>query len=320
MLPGMSLPASLTGVLSSFAMCFTTPTFRTCTAMVVGLVGRTSRRTVCGMWIASGLSRVAHHGRAHSCSWGRRSRRRWLTPCFTVLLPCPLVARPARPRRGGADHRAVATARRSTPPWQHDGSAQGPRKIGFWNNWVIVADRRHGADPVPPAVPTALPATATWTCRLQRNAILYDPAPPRTSKRGRPALKGKRLGTPADMAATATWRKTTVTRYGRTDTVYLATVACLWHGAFGVREVRVILVRETNTTTGYDLALVSTDLLTAPATVITRYAARSPSNKPGPQPPPKPRNSSSHGRSKMLETPVPEQDRTCPAQVINDLE
>ena len=65
MLPVMSLPASLAVVLSSLAGCFTAPTFATFAAMVVGLVGRTSRRTVCGMWIGAGLSRVAHHGRAH---------------------------------------------------------------------------------------------------------------------------------------------------------------------------------------------------------------------------------------------------------------
>jgi hypothetical protein len=323
MLPGMSLPASLTGVLSSFAVCFTTPTFRTFTAMVVGLVGRTSRRTVCGMWIASGLSRLAHHGRAHRFF----SHARWSPDRLGLAVAALIIERFVLV--GSAVEAAVDDTlfhrygkKVHAAAWQHDGSAQGPRKIGFGNNWVIVGivvtvpilsrplclpvlfrlwRPRSAVTKVDYAVEMVkllaavcegrtlhvtgdaayhgpacktLPATVTWTCRLQRNAILYDLAPPRTGKRGRPALKGKRLGTPADVAATATWRKTTVTRYGRTDTVYLATVACLWYGAFGVREVRVILVRETNTTAGYDLALVSTDPLTARAAIITRYAAR----------------------------------------------
>jgi hypothetical protein len=119
-----------------------------------------------------------------------------------------------------------------------------------------------------------LPPKVTWTCRLQRNAVLFDLAPPRTGRRGRPALKGARLGTPADLAATACWRRESVTRYGRTDTVQIASVHCLWYGAFGTREVQVILLREPGTATGYDLALVSTDLATARASIIGRYANR----------------------------------------------
>jgi hypothetical protein len=43
-----------------------------------------------------------------------------------------------------------------------------------------------------------LPATCTFTTRLPVGAVLYDLAPPRTGKRGRPALKGTRLGTPGE--------------------------------------------------------------------------------------------------------------------------
>lgn len=59
-----------------------------------------------------------------------------------------------------------------------------------------------------------LPTSVTWTCRLPRNAVLYDLAPPRTGKRGRPRTKGDRLGTAAEIAATATWTLVTVTAYG----------------------------------------------------------------------------------------------------------
>ena len=40
-----------------------------------------------------------------------------------------------------------------------------------------------------------LPATCTFTTRLPASAVLYGLAPPPTGKRGRPALKGGRLGT-----------------------------------------------------------------------------------------------------------------------------
>lgn len=119
-----------------------------------------------------------------------------------------------------------------------------------------------------------LPEAITVTTRLPANAVLFDLAPPRTNRHGRPALKGERLGTPADLAATATFIQTQVRRYGRTDTVCLAERACLWYGSFHTQTVRVILLRDDSTDTGYDLALVTTDLATPAADLITRYAWR----------------------------------------------
>ena len=49
----------------------------------------------------------------------------------------------------------------------------------------VVADAAyHG-----PALRT-LPGNVTWTCRIPRNAVLYDLPPPRTGRRGRPRTKG----------------------------------------------------------------------------------------------------------------------------------
>ena len=42
---------------------------------------------------------------------------------------------------------------------------------------------------------------ATWTTRLPANACLFATAPPRTGRRGRPALKGRKLGRPTALAA-----------------------------------------------------------------------------------------------------------------------
>ena len=64
----------------------------------------------------------------------------------------------------------------------------------------------------------------TFTTRLPGQRRAVRPAPPRTGKRGRPRLKGHRLGTPADLAATADWRRVTVSRYGRRETVEIADI------------------------------------------------------------------------------------------------
>jgi len=118
----------------------------------------------------------------------------------------------------------------------------------------VVADAAyHG-----PALRT-LPVNVSWTCRLARTAVLYDLAPPRTGRRGRPKTKGERLGTPAELAGNATWTACQVVTYhGRTDIKHIAVITCLWYGSFHTRPITVVLVRDEATTSGYDLALVTT--------------------------------------------------------------
>ena len=118
-----------------------------------------------------------------------------------------------------------------------------------------------------------LPDTVTWTTRLACNAALWDLAPAPTGRRGRPRTKGDRLGSLADLAAQGTFAPTTVTRYGRTVTVRTAVIACLWYGVFGPQQIQVLLARD-KTNTGYDIALVTTDLTATPAQIIERYADR----------------------------------------------
>src|SRR5438874_11446171 len=60
-----TVPASLAGLLWVFRSCFTAPSFATFGALVVGLVAQSGRRTVCGMLVGSGLSRLGHGSRAH---------------------------------------------------------------------------------------------------------------------------------------------------------------------------------------------------------------------------------------------------------------
>jgi DDE superfamily endonuclease len=114
----------------------------------------------------------------------------------------------------------------------------------------------------------------SMTTRAKTNAVFSQMAPPRTGKRGRPKLKGERIGTPADIARTAPWKTIVVSRYATTATVQIAEVTCLWYGTWRTDPVRVILLREAGTSTGYDLALVTTDLTTPAEQIIARYAAR----------------------------------------------
>jgi DDE superfamily endonuclease len=117
----------------------------------------------------------------------------------------------------------------------------------------------------------------TMTTRARSNAVFSELAPSRTGKRGRPRLKGNRIGTPGDIVASASWKTVTVTRYGTTATVQVTDQLCLWYGTWRTDPVRVILLREgtrKTKTSGYDIALVTTDLTATPEEIIARYAAR----------------------------------------------
>jgi hypothetical protein len=133
----------------------------------------------------------------------------------------------------------------------------------------LVADAAYHGKPL-----QDLPERVTWTTRIQRNGVLYQPAPPPTGKRGRPRTKGDRIGTPTQATAGAAWRQATVARYGRTDTVRIAEVACLWYGAFGKRTGRLIAVCDTAGNRARELLVFTTDRAADAEQIITRYAAR----------------------------------------------
>ena len=118
-----------------------------------------------------------------------------------------------------------------------------------------------------------LSARITWTTRLRKDAALYDPPPQRTGRRGRPPRKA--TGSPP-------WQSSPPVRHSpgspspataKTAAIETAAVTCLWHSVFDTRPVTVVLIRDRSKT-GYDLALVTTDLAASAAAVIERYAAR----------------------------------------------
>ena len=51
---------------------------------------------------------------------------------------------------------------------------------------------------------------------------------------------------------------------------------CLWYEAVGQQPVQVVLIRDTTKPSGYELALISTDLKASAAQLIERYCERWP--------------------------------------------
>ena len=120
-----------------------------------------------------------------------------------------------------------------------------------------------------------LPEHVTVTTRMRSNAAVFALAPPRTGKRGRPALKGARLGSLAQLAATAVFEAVTITAAdGRSRVEHVATMTCLWYGPFHTRPVVVMLIRKPDRSEGFDVALASTDLDATAAELIARYDSR----------------------------------------------
>ena len=319
----LTAPASLADLLAEFRGCFSAWTFPVFCALACGMLAQTGRRTVCAMLVGARRSRVWSHHRAHRFF----SHARWSVEAVGVVAARLVVRLLVGPDEAVTVAVDDTLFRRRGPnvhaaSWFHDGSAQGDKKVGYGNNWVIAAlvvrlaflDRavalpvgfalvrkqtddgsrlacaRRLVEALATALPDrridvvadsayagkllrGLPATVTWTTRLRSNAALYELAPPRTGKRGRPRTKGAKLPRLATLAEQTTFTRCSVRRYGRTATVQVAVIACLWYGVFGPQQVQVILVRD-KATTGYDIALVTTDLAATPAQIIQRYATR----------------------------------------------
>ena len=142
MIAGVTLPVpgSLASLLAVFGPLFTAPSFRTFCGLACGFFAQTGRRTVCGMLAGAGLPRDWPHDRAH---WFL-ARARWSADdlglaaaklVVKLLVPAgePVVVAidDTLARRRGKKVRAAS--------WFHDGSAPGPAKTGYGNNWVIAA-------------------------------------------------------------------------------------------------------------------------------------------------------------------------------------
>jgi hypothetical protein len=119
-----------------------------------------------------------------------------------------------------------------------------------------------------------VPGNVTITSRPRRNATFNDIHVPEPGSMGRPRHRGDKLGTAADIAATATFKAITVTRYAHTATVLAADTRCLWYGVYRSQVMRLILICDTNNDRAKPYTILTTDLEATTAEIIARYANR----------------------------------------------
>ena len=140
MLPDLTLPPSLMGLLAAFEPLFTISSFRTFCALAAGFLAQTGRRTVCGMLAGAGLAGVWRHQRAHrffsTACWSSEQLGLTLAKLIVALLvpagaPVLVAIDDTLFRRTGPKVHAIG--------WFHDGSVKGPHPVGLGNNWVIAA-------------------------------------------------------------------------------------------------------------------------------------------------------------------------------------
>jgi len=134
------VPASLASLLAAFAPLFTAPSFRTFCGMACGFLAQPGKRTVCGMLAGAGLARLWPHDRAHQFF----SRARWNADDLGLAvakLVTALLVPTAQPVTVAIDDTLFKRRGRKVwaASWFHDGSASGPSKTGYGNNWVVLA-------------------------------------------------------------------------------------------------------------------------------------------------------------------------------------
>jgi hypothetical protein len=228
------------------------------------LFGRSGRR----VWGAHYL-----HDGAQPQGSGRRTRwgNCWVVVVLVVELPClggrpiglPILFRLFRPRDD--DHRDRPSQPELARTLVDMVITRFPARI-----IELVMDGAYATKAW-----RGLPDRVTVTTRMRANAAVFKPAPPPTGKRGRPALKGARLASLAQLAASAVFAPVTITGPdGKTRVEHVRRTRCLWYGAFHTRPVVIMLIRKPERSDGYDVALASTDVDATTNELIARYDSR----------------------------------------------
>lgn len=161
-------------------------------------------------------------------------QRVWGLPFLTVLAPSERYH-----QQRGQQHKQLTD-------WARQMMAQVRRWLPE-RAVVIVADSTYAALELLAAV-VHLPPPVLLVTRLRLDAALYDPAPPRTGRRGRPRLKGARQPTLAARltAPSTAWQTVNVAWYGgRTACLELASDTAVWyHGGKPPVALRWVLIRD----------------------------------------------------------------------------
>ncbi len=122
-----------------------------------------------------------------------------------------------------------------------------------------------------------LPERVSVTTRMRANACVHELAPSARTpgQRGRPPLKGRKLPSLAEIANSAVFQEVRTTGPdGRQRTAHAHELVCLWYKPFYTRAVKVILIRNPDSSDGFDVALASTDTETPAAELLARYDSR----------------------------------------------
>jgi hypothetical protein len=223
------------------------------------LFRRTGRKIHAVAWCHDGAARV--RGPKHlKVSWGNS----WVVAGVIVRLPMltrpvclPVLARLWR--KGGPTKPELARELIQTLA-----AALPDRTVH------AVADSHYATSTL-----RTLPGNVTLTVRVKARSVFHEIARPGPKRRGRPRLRGPRIGTPDELAGQHCWQPSTVCRYGRQATIDVIDHHCLWPGVFLSRPIRVVLVGEPGHT-GVSFALVSTDPATPASALVERYADRWP--------------------------------------------
>jgi len=134
------------------------------------------------------------------------------------------------------------------------------------------------ADGAYAALARRLPEGATLTSRMRKSAAIYEPAPPRTGRRGRPRKRGERLPTPEALA-----RALPVESFQGVDLMFrtrpvrrmLYCRPVLWYAALKEQLVLLVVVRDPDGNQPDDF-FFTTDLSLGAQAVAERFANRWP--------------------------------------------
>jgi hypothetical protein len=193
------------------------------------------------------------------------AKRTWALPVLTALAPSERYDAERQQR-----HKTLA-----------DWARQLLLVVRHWcpeRPMVVVADRSYAVLPLLAAC-RAVANPIVFITRLRLDAALYEPAPPRRPHQmGRPRVKGRRLPTPASVAAdpATEWTPITVNQwYGSGErTVEVASATAVWyHVGHPVVPLRWVLIRDPQGTFQTQ-ALLCTDTTAEPTQILRWFVQR----------------------------------------------
>ncbi len=228
--------------------------------------GKSGRRVAFASWYRDAVHSSGKHQVIH---WGHN----WVMLC--LIVPCPFAAQrklhvPVMARL----YRSEKSCQGGQRPFKtrHELLSQMMEKLCQWlpeRSIRLSADGAYAAE----KMLSSLPSQVAFTSRVRRDAAIYELAPERTKKRGRPREKGARLPSLKAIGEKALCTLGQVTRYGVTEEVLMHTFVCLWPTVSKKKPIRIVIVRDQKGKEPDDY-FFTTDLDTSVVAVTEEYAGR----------------------------------------------